>query len=211
MAAKITALRYQKKNRDRVNVYLDGHFAFGLPAIMAASLKLGQTLAEADVEALKEQGAAESTYDQALNYLSYRPRSREEVDAYLQRRGAPQSQIEEVITRLEGAGLLNDEAFARFWVENRTEFRPRGARALRFELRSKGISTDIADQAVSQVDMVDGAYRAAAKKARQLSELDRPAFSRKLVEYLARRGFDYDVAREAAERLWAERTQGDQP
>jgi regulatory protein len=204
MAGTVTALKYQKKNPDRVSVYLDGRFAFGLPAIVAASLKQGQRLSDADIEALQEDGAIESAYNRTLNYLSYRPRSRMEVVNYLQRRGVSAGLIERITARLERAGLIDDRAFARFWVENRERFRPRGLRALRYELRNKGISHEIIGQVLTTVDVPASAYQAAGKKARQLIHLDRETFCRKLVEYLARRGFDYEVARNVALRYWAE-------
>ncbi|MEJ2733459.1 MAG: RecX family transcriptional regulator [Anaerolineae bacterium] len=204
MAGTITALEYQKRNRDRVSVFLDGRFAFGLPAIVAAGLRKGQVLSDAEIEALQEGGTIESGYHKALDFLSYRPRSRAEVETYLQKRGFPEAQAEAIIERLEGAGLLDDAAFAQFWVENRERFRPRGPRALRHELWSKGISDDIIEQALALVDVSDGAYRSASKKARRMRQLDRQTFVRKIVEYLARRGFDYEVAREAAERHWSE-------
>jgi regulatory protein len=206
MAGKITALEYQKKNPDRVSVYLDGRFAFGLPAIVAVRLAPGQFLSDAETEALQEQGAVESAYNRALNYLSYRPRSRAEMEAYLQKCDVTDSQVDGIIERLERAGLLDDEAFARFWVENRESFRPRGLRALRYELRAKGISDEIIEGALAVVDVSESAYQSATKKARQMEHLDRETFCRKIVEYLARRGFEYEVARETAERHWTELT-----
>jgi regulatory protein len=201
---KITALKYQKKNPDRVNLYLDGRFAFGLSAIVAASLKPGQFLSAAEIESLKQRDAGEVAYNRALDYLSYRPRSRAEVADYLQRRGESDNQIHAITDRLERAGLLDDEAFARFWVENRERFRPRGLRALRYELRSKGINDEIVDRVLSTVDVSTSAYEAATKKAHQWIHLDRQTFRRKLAEYLARRGFDYEVAQEVALRCWTE-------
>ncbi|MFC2031130.1 regulatory protein RecX [Chloroflexota bacterium] len=208
MAGEITALKYQKRNRDRVNVYLDGRFACGLPATVAATLKPGQYLSDTELENLKGEGAVESAYSRALNYLSYRPRSRAEVVSNLQKHGTPDSQIYAVVERLQRASLLDDEAFARFWVENRERHRPRGLRALRYELRNKGVDAEIIERAVDSVDAGDSAYRAAESKARQLGHLDQPVFQRKLVEYLARRGFDYGVAREVAERRWIELSEG---
>jgi regulatory protein len=209
MSGKITALKYQKKNRDRVSVYLDDRFAFGLPAIVAAGLRQGQLLSDAEIEALQGKGTIEAEYSRVLDYLSYRPRSQAEVVTYLQKRGVSEDQIEAISDRLERAGLLDDEAFARFWVENRERFRPRGLRALRYELRSKGISYDIIERALVSVDSLESAYRAASKKARQLSHLDRPTFNRKLTDYLARRGFEYEVARDVVERHWIELTADD--
>lgn len=207
MAARITALKYQKKNPNRISVYLDERFAFGLPAIVAANLKPGQVLSTAEIEALKEEGAVEGAYERVLDYLSYRPRSRAEVVAYLQKRDVSESQIEDIAERLERAGLLDDEAFTRFWVENRERFRPRGPRALRYELRGKGIADEIIEQFLGTIDVSASAYRAAEKRARQLSHLDRSTFRRKMVDYLARRGFEYEVARKVTEQHWIELTE----
>jgi regulatory protein len=204
MTDKITALKYQKRRRDRVSVYLNGRFAFGVPEIVAARLKVGQSLSDAEIQELHEHGSVEEAYNRALDYLSYRPRSQAEIVTYLQRHDVPDIQAEEVIERLKAAGLVDDEAFAQFWVENREQFRPRGPRALRYELQRKGIGQEAIDQALEGVDPSAGAYQAAAKKARQLSHLDQPEFFRKLVDYLARRGFGFDVAKEVANRCWSE-------
>jgi len=204
MAGKVTALKYQKKRRDRVSVYLDGHFTLGVPEIVAARLKVGQVLSDDEIEALREHGSVEEAYNRALDYLSYRPRSQAEIATYLQRHDIPETQAQEVVERLKSAGLVDDEAFAQFWVENREQFRPRGPRALRYELRRKGIGQEAIDQALEGVDPLADAYQAATRKAQQLSHLDQPEFFRKLVDYLARRGFDYDVAKEVTNRYWLE-------
>jgi regulatory protein len=206
MEGQITALRVQRRNRNRVSVYLDGRFALGLPAIVAAMLKVGQYLSDSEIADLEDEGAVEEAYNLALNYLSYRPRSRAEIVGYLQGRSLAENQIEAVSHRLERAGLLDDQAFARFWVENRERFRPRGPRALRYELRGKGVSEAIIDEAVTTVDFAGSAYRAAAKKAQHWRHLEPLDFTKKVVDYLARRGFAYGVAREVAERHWRELT-----
>jgi regulatory protein len=207
--AKITALKVQQKNRERASVYLDGRFAFGLPAIIAARLQVGQILTEAEIQALQNEGSIESAYSRTLDYLGYRPRSRSEVVSYLKKRGMDEEQIETIVERLERAGLLDDAAFAQYWVENRERFKPRGARALRYELRRKGLADADIEKALESLDASDSAYRSASRKAEQLRHLDRQTFSRKLIEYLARRGFDYGVAQEAANRHWSELAEGD--
>ena len=204
MAGKITKLEFQKKNPDRVSVFLDGRFAFGLPAITAARLKRDQFLSDAEIESLQAEDTVETAYGRALNYLSYRPRSRAEVTRYLEKRDLSESQIETVVARLERAGLLDDEAFARFWVENRERNRPKGPRALRYELRNKGISNKTIERVLVSVDVQDSAYRSAARKAQQLAHLDQGTFTKKMIQYLARRGFDYEVARETATHHWSE-------
>ncbi|MBC7232066.1 MAG: RecX family transcriptional regulator [Chloroflexi bacterium] len=204
MLQKITALKLQKKNRQRVNVYLDGEYAFGLHALLAAPLKVGQSLSPEEIEQLRERDALEVAYERALDFLSYRPRSRAEVEAYLQRHRVPDPTIQGVIERLSTAGLLDDEAFARYWVENREAFRPRGQRLLRFELRRKGVPDVVVEEAIEAVDEAESAYRAARDRARQLSHLDYQIFYRRLSGFLQRRGFDYEVVKETVKRLWLE-------
>jgi regulatory protein len=108
------------------------------------------------------------------------------------------------VERLERAGLLDDDAFARYWVENRERFRPRGLHALRYELRRKGIGDEVIERALASIDVSASAYRAAEAKARQLRHQDPVTFRRKLLDYLARRGFEYEVAQDATERHWTE-------
>jgi regulatory protein len=194
MAGSITALIVQKRNKKRVNVYLDGEFAFGLALIEAAKLRKGQRLTDEDIDHLKALDEIEVAHERALNFLSYRPRSVEEVRRNLQDKQISEAAIEAVVDRLGRAGLLNDEEFARFWIENRERFSPRGERALRYELRQKGISDSIIELVIEDFDQEDAAYRAA-----------KAIFRKRLGDYLARRGFSYDEIRDVVERLWNER------
>jgi regulatory protein len=203
--ATITALEEQKKNRQRVNVYLDGKYAFGLQAFVAATLRPGQTLSPEQATELQERDSAEVAYERALGYLSYRPRSRAEIEAYLVRKKVPRATVQAVIGRLTEAGLLDDQAFARYWVENREAFRPRGVRSLHFELQRKGITHADVDAATEEVDETASAYRAAREHARRLRDLDYVVFRRRLGGFLQRRGFGYDVVKEVVERIWKER------
>jgi SOS response regulatory protein OraA/RecX len=81
-------------------------------------------------------------------------------------------------------------------------------RALRYELQRKGVSHEIIERAISSVDVSEGAYRVARKKARRLQGEEERAFYRKLMDYLARRGFDYGLAREVTDHYWRELTGG---
>ena len=124
MAGRITSLSVQVHNPDRANVYLDGEFAFGLAMIEAAKLSTGQFLTDADIEALKQFDEGERAHESALNLLSYRPRSEQEVRRRLGRKGFSEPAIEQAVQRLLRARLLDDEAFARYWISNREQFRP---------------------------------------------------------------------------------------
>jgi regulatory protein len=204
MAGTITALRYQKRNKDRVNVYLDGQFAFGLVAIEAARLRVGQVLSDDDVARLKSRDEVEQAYERALNFLSYRPRSEVEVRRNLRKKDVGHEAIEAVVERLTRAELLDDREFVRYWVENRLRFRPRGLRALRHELREKGVSASIVADVLAGIDEEEPARRAAEAGARRYAGLAPRDFRRKLGAYLARRGFSYAVVKPLVEEMWEE-------
>jgi regulatory protein len=204
MAGKISGLRVQQRTPDRVNVYLDGQFAFGLPAMYAAQLRVGQHLSDAEIEQLQATDLLERAYDRAARYLSYRPRSESEVRRYLAGKEIAPAVVDAVIERLRERRYLDDAEFARFWVENRQRFRPRGARALRQELRLKGVDAETIEGAVAAVEPETAAYEAGLPRAQRLAalaEADPPTFRRRLTEFLLRRGFDYGVARDAVTRL----------
>jgi regulatory protein len=201
MAGTITALRLQKRNKDRVNVYLDGRFAFGLAAIAAANLRVGQTLSDDEIARLQEKDDVERACEHALNFLSYRPRSEAEVRRNLREKDIGDEVIQAVIERLTRAGLLDDHEFARYWIENRLAFNPRGPRALRHELRQKGVSDAVAAEALTGFNEEAVARKAAESAARRLARLEPADFHRRLGAYLARRGFSYAVIEPLVEEM----------
>jgi regulatory protein len=204
MEYEITALKAQKRNRQRVNVYLDGEFAFGVSRIVAAWLEVGQRISDQKIAQLKSDDGREVTYQQALKYLSYRQRSEAEVRANLQGHDYPDEDINDVLDRLRHSGLVDDLRFAQAWVENRNELRPRGRRALVYELRQKGIADSIIDQTLETLDEEQLAYRAARKRATRWDQLELFDFQKKMNAYLSRRGFNYSVASQATDRVWEE-------
>ncbi|MGD2028259.1 MAG: RecX family transcriptional regulator [Anaerolineales bacterium] len=204
MAKKITALKLQKRNRNRVNVYLDGEYAFGLSKVVAAWLKTGQELSDEKIAELKAQDDVEIALQRALNYLTYRARSEQEVRQNLTKHGHDDHVIDEIITRLHRGSLLNDQDFAELWVENRSEFRPRGRRMLRMELRRKGIRDEIISDVLESIDEDALALRAARKKARRYQHLEFQDFRKKLGGFLARRGFHYGSISMVVPKIWEE-------
>ena len=203
MAGKITALRFQKRNKNRVNVYIDEKFAFGLAAIKAARLKVGQRLGDEEITRLRELDQVEQSYERALNFLSYRPRSEAEVRRNLDKKDVPDQVIEVVVARLTRAGLLDDREFARYWVENRLQFKPRGERALRQELWKKGVPDAVIAEALMDLDEEAAGRQVAEAGARRLARLDDQTFRRKLTAYMARRGFSYAVIGPLVEEMLA--------
>ncbi|MBV9119526.1 MAG: regulatory protein RecX [Chloroflexi bacterium] len=135
-------------------------------------------------------------YAYGLRFLGYRARSELEIRQRFQQRAAAPELIDEVIARLRSAGLVDDESFARAWVDSRRRASPRGDRLLKYELVRKGIPAETIENTLAKTE--DGsdlelAHKAATQRARRLSGVPEPAFSRRLTDFLIRRGFDYDV------------------
>jgi regulatory protein len=205
MNYKVTALKAQKRNPNRVNVYLDGEYAFGLSRIVAAWLQVGRELSDDQVQSLQQKDADEVAFQAALRLLNLRARSETEIRDRLVKKGFSESAIEGVLERLRQAQLIDDEQFAQAWVENQTTFRPRGRRALRLELRQKGINDEVIQKTLEETtDEESLAYQAAEKAARRWSQLEWQEFRVKLVQFLARRGFSYGTAAPIVRRIWEE-------
>jgi regulatory protein len=203
----ITAIEPQRKDPRRVNLHLDGAFAFGLAGIVAAWLKVGQELSEERILALQAEDKQESTYQKALHFLSYRPRSSQEVRRNLLGRGCDPALVEATLSRLMQAGLVDDQAFARAWVENRNTFHPRGRSALRIELRRKGLDDETVRAVLDGMEAEDEenlALQAARTQARRYAGLEWQAFRQKLGGFLARRGFSYATLAPVVSKVWEE-------
>ena len=207
----ITGLTPQKKDKERINVYLDGEFAFGLSLMTAASLRIGQVLTPDEVETLKAADEIDRAKASAYRYLSYRPRSIAELKRQLVKKGYQETTVDQVIDRLSELELIDDLAFARYWVEQRETFKPRGQRALRYELYQKGIDRQIVDLVVADVDETASAKKAARKKANFWRELPEEQFYEKLGNYLKRRGFGYEIVRNVTQELWSSASHSKQP
>jgi regulatory protein len=206
---RITALEPQKNNPERINLFVDGHFLLGVDAaiVLQMGLHLQQVLSPDQLEHLQSEEAEQRAVDRALNYLSYRPRSREEVRRYLHRKEIPPEVIEAALARLDRLDFVNDRTFSGFWIESREQFSPRGARALKNELRMKGVERGIVDELVNDELDEERALRAGRKKAMALvntSSIDYVTFRNRLGSFLQRRGFGYEVTTHTVRALWKE-------
>lgn len=200
-AGVITALEAQKRNKERVDIYLDGEYAFSLTLIEAARLRKGQVLSPDEITTLRNEDEITRAIERGLRFLGYRPRSTAEVRRNLVQNKTPESVVDAAVERLQTMGYLDDSAFARFWVENRETFRPSGPAALRYELRQKGIADTVIEAALQDTDAADGAYRAAQTRVKQLRGSSRQQFKQKLGNFLQRRGFAYSTCRDIIQRL----------
>jgi regulatory protein len=206
--AKITGIKKRKGPGKQINVFLDGKPALALLAETALKegLEVGQEVNEDQRETLADIDRYQRCFNAGLHLLSYRQRSEAEIRQRLQRHGFDEVIIEKAIARLKEQGLVDDAAFARFWRENRETFSPRSRRMTKLELKRKGLSSDIIEKAISEIDDTDSAYRAAISRARRLPLADYQNFRQRLGSYLGRRGFNYGIIKEITERVWREIT-----
>jgi regulatory protein len=209
MDGVITAIQAGNNPRmHRANIFIDGQLAFSLAAevVLKRGLKVGQALSDREIERLTVSDRSAGCLNAALHFLSYRPRSEAETRARLQKHGYANTEIDEVIEHLRQSRLLDDGAFAEYWKENRNAFQPRSQRVLKMELRRKGLSNEVINETIEDVDEAENAYRAATAKARTLPAVDYDVFRQKLGGYLQRRGFSYETIKKTLKRLWEEKT-----
>jgi regulatory protein len=205
IAGTVTAVEFQKRSRsDRVNVRIDGAFAFSLGASEGLRLTTGEALDEARVRELMERDVIERAYQRAARFLAARPRSTLEVRRRLRLAGIQDEPAQQAIERLQREGHLDDAEFASYWVGQRQAFRPRGPRGLRSELRAKGVAVEATSAAVEAVagEQYAAACRAALPYVRRQQVVEEHEFNRAVTTFLLRRGFDFGVTRTAVRHLW---------
>ncbi len=207
----ITGLRAQEHDAQRVNVYIDHSFAFGvsLATVARERLYVGMHLDAATCARIEASESVERATQIAVRAIESRPRSVAEIRDRLQRKGFAPETIDAAVERLHASGLLDDAAFARFWVENRQICRPRGRHALADELQRKGVNAELVASTLDAMLTSDEAARAEtlarAAARRYAAVADYQTFLRRLGGYLQRRGFSAATILPIIERLWRER------
>jgi regulatory protein len=156
---------------------------------------------------LTEEITFHKCLEAAYRYLSYRPRSEQEVKLRLKKHGFDRQLIEAVVVRLKEQNLVDDSAFARFWKDSRLSSKPRSKRLIRRELRAKGVAAETVEQVTDDIDDAVNAYRLGRKRVPALLGLDYPDFYRRLSGYLVYRGFPHEIIKRIIPALWQEKEQ----
>lgn len=210
----ITSIEPQKKNPRRVNIFIDGDFAFGisLESKIVNHLKIGEQLTAEKIQNLIFSDQVERLYDKAIKFLSYRPRSEKEIrDNLLQKlwktdKGEEEKKsfelsVGEVIEKLKKLRLVSDLEFAKWWFEQRVNFKKTSPRTIKSELFKKGIDREIIDEVVesTEVDPVSLALSAAKKKLVSYQKFEPKIFREKMGRYLASKGFDWEVVKKVVD------------
>lgn len=202
---KITRLVQGKKNPNRVNLYLDGEFAFAISidVVGGQNLKPGLELSEEQISSLKEQDSDGKVYGLLLNFLSYRPRTVKEVrDRLYKYEVRDKVKQDALIAKLQSQGYLDDLKFATWFIESRNSHRPRSKRMLSQELQMKGISKDIIEQLGSgMTDESKSMGELIRKKFGDGGERLDPKKKQKIYGYLSRQGFAWDKITEVV-KTW---------
>ena len=205
---KITSIGIQARDKNRVNVSVDGKYRFSLDVFQLGSLgiKIGAEYDEAEIVALEQESRFGKLYARALEYCFMRPHSSKEVRDYLYRKTRPTriktGELKEgvsvelttrVFDRLVEKGYINDQAFARGWIENRSLTKGASRRKLSAELSAKGIDRSITEQLLGETERTD----ADELQKVILKKRSRYPDEQKLIAYLARLGFSYDDIKSA--------------
>ena len=197
----ITDIKTQERNTQRENIYLDGKFAFAISAEFRfiSKIKIGDILTEKKVRELTRTNQVEQLFFSAQKFLAVRPRSKQEIIDNLKKKLAkgdfmdPPIVLAGVLNKLEKLDFVNDTEFAKWWVEQRQKFRPRGEQAIRFELYSKGIDRGIIDLIFDHYKTPENEIeRIARKRLSSYKNLSKRDFRQKMSVYLARRGYKWD-------------------
>jgi regulatory protein len=200
----ITSIKPQKTKK-RVNIYLDGKFGFGidLENYLKLGLKIEQELTEKEIDEIVKKAEFQKVYDKVLRFASIRPRSEKEFIVWLKKHKVYKSLHKKLFNRLKKLDFLNDEKFAVWWVEQRQQFRPRGKRALRLELRNKGINKEIINEVLEEarVDEYQIAKGLVEKKKRRWEKLESFEARKKMSAFLARKGFGWEVIRSVVKEI----------
>jgi len=204
---RITDIVRQKKRSNRMSIFLDGAFAFGLDeeTVFKHGLKIGLELDENRIAQVLGDEQRRQAKDAAFHYLSYRPRTVKEVRDKLREKDYEEELIEETIAILERLGLLDDRDFSARWIAERLRLKPRGRRVLFAELRQKGISREMAEETLSEAfgDIDERALAAdlLRKRAARYRDVEPHQAFRRMSDFLVRKGFDFEIAKEVAEEM----------
>jgi len=144
-------------------------------------------------------------YNKALEFLSYRPRSEKEVRDKLKTKQVELHIVEKIITKLKEKKFLNDEEFARGWIESRNRFKPRSLRLIKIELKQKGIGEDIFNKLISDsgfaINDLNSAKKLVQKKIERFKSLPKQEIYQKLGRFLASKGFNWDTIKKAIDGI----------
>ncbi len=205
---RITAVTPQKKDPNRVSVFVDNEFAFGVSLDVAVRLGLakGTVVDEGRIEKALQADGVSRAFNAALHLLGFRTRTVEEIRRRLIRKGFEEEAVEEVLQRLHELSYVDDRAYAVEYATARVRTRGEGLYRIRADLRRRGVGEGIIDEVLhgleDDVDWAQVAREIADKRWSQLAATkDERRRRKKLFDYLVRKGFDFSTARAVSSEI----------
>jgi SOS response regulatory protein OraA/RecX len=189
---KISDIKQQVKRQGRYSIFVDDKYSFSLSdeALLEHKVRIGQELTKDELKAFKEASQFDKAYNLTLAYVARRSRSEWELRDYFRRKEIDEDAGEQIMQRLRNYGYVNDEAFARSWVDNRRLLKPISRRRLQLELRQKHVADDIVRRVLEDDETSDrDTLRELVAKKRRLTRYQDDT---KLMQYLVRQGYGYD-------------------
>lgn len=212
--AKITSVESQKKSASRrtkrFNVFLDGEFAFGADEDLVVNRRLvvGKIISAEELDKILFEAEVGKLMEKMYRLWNIRQRSEREVRNYFRIKGKEeisQLAIDALVETLKKKGMVNDLEFAKAWTEARRKSKQKGIRAIKAELFQKGIDKEIIEEVVRQQATGNSeeelAREALEKKMRIWKNLESQEFRQKAIEFLLRKGFEYDVVKGVVEKV----------
>ncbi len=201
MPGEITRLVLQKKNSERVSVFIEGEFAFGLykETVLQNGLCKGKVLSAVEIAQLQEEDGFLAARAYAFRLLNMRAQTNAGLRKKILGKGFPEDIADQVVAQLEERGFLNDAAYARQFAAERSRIKKHGAARIRMDLMKKGIRREVIEEALQKMLKPDEALEAARALARKqwrkmMREPDKQKRRKRLFDFLIRRGYDAHIA-----------------
>ena len=200
---KITELRQGVRNPERVNVYVNEKFwcSLDVAQVVDFHLKIGLIVSEGDLDELKKASEFGKLYQRALEWVLIRPHSEKETRDYLCKKifekKLDKNYVGRIIEKLEAKKYLDDRKFAEWYVENRFVKKGVSSKRLRMELMKKGVSKEVTQE------VLVGSERDDREEIKKVIKRKRAKYPDdvKLIQYLCRQGFSYELSRELVQEM----------
>lgn len=196
---KVTEIKIQKKNKNRVSVFLDGEYSFSLDAISAAGLKTGMELDDGMLAKLQDDDLPKKAYSDGLYYLSFKSRTYRETSKHLEEKGYDSTIVDLTLQKFIDINFINDENYAQQFMESRVRLNPKGSFAIKQELGRKGISDEDIEKALIGYDEYEAALTIVRKKLYKWENLPVDKMKNKIYSFLSTRGFSYEITKDIIE------------
>lgn len=200
----ITSAVKQKNNPEMIRIYIDGVFAFSMPAEEYYRMNLYERreINQEDIDYIKDQVNIKLARQLSVRMLAAREHSENEIRNKLMQKGFDRETIDNTLMQLKSMGYINDSLFARKYISDRLKLKPRSKKALFYDLKRKGVSEDIIEEALNETELDEFslAYRLAKKKYGKYDAVE-PDVQRKIASFLSHRGFSCEIICETIKQM----------